>query len=130
MTNRKLSLNINQINNLCTGVVLATELKSKNPELRKFLIVEAYSYNSNNEIIRMDKFVKEEKLNNIYFEIICYEMLIGYENYFWDTDYYLKNKFCKNNIKGIEQLKIELGDYIQDYSILKPEWYCEDLPYL
>ena len=61
-----LQLSIQQINNLCTGVKLATELKSDNSKLRKFLTIQGYSYSVDGKIIALGKVIKPNILDNIY----------------------------------------------------------------
>lgn len=123
-----MSLDIKQINNLCTGVKLATELKAEKPNLRKFLTIQGYSYNNDGKIIELDKIIKPDILDTIYFELRCYELSIDYYIYNWDvTEEDLASEVYKDDIKGIKELEKELSKYIQDYSVLKPEWYSDNL---
>lgn len=123
-----LQLDTKQINNLCTGVKLATELKSENPNLRKFITIQGYSYNVDGKIIGLEKVLKPSILDNIYFELRCYELSIDYYINNWDvTEDDLESEVYQDDIKGIEALEMELSNYIQDYSVLKPEWYCDNL---
>lgn len=123
-----LKLDIKQINNLCTGVKLATELKSINFNLRKFLTIQGYSYGVNGEIIELKKVLNNNTLNNIYFELRCYEISVDYYINHWDvTEDDLSSQIYKDDIKGIDALELELKHYIDDFSVLKPEWYCENL---
>ena len=123
-----LQLDTKQINNLCTGVKLATELKSENPNLRKFITIQGYSYNVDGKIIGLEKVLKPSILDNIYFELRCYELSIDYYINNWDvTEDDLASELYQDDIKGIEALEMELSNYIQDYSVLKPEWYCDNL---
>lgn len=126
-----MKLNIKQINDLCTGVKLAIELKSSNDKVKKFLTIEGYSYNFNNEYIELDKFITNKNLDNIYFELKIYEISKNLDVNSWDiTEDNLENKIFKRDIKGIKKLEIILSNYIKDFSILKPEWYCENLPWV
>lgn len=121
-------LDTKQINNLCTGVKLATELESEDLNLRKFLTIQGYSYNSDGKIIGLEKVLNPNILDNIYFELRCYELSIDYFVNNWDvTEDDLVNEFYQDDIKGIEELEMELSNYIQDYAVLKPEWYCDNL---
>ena len=123
-----MQLDTKQINNLCTGVKLATELKSENPNLRKFITIQGYSYNVDGKIIGLEKVLKPSILDNIYFELRCYELSIDYYINNWDvTEDDLESEVYQDDIKGIEALEMELSNYIQDYSVLKPEWYCDNL---
>ncbi len=123
-----MQLNTQQINNLCTGVKLATELKSENPNLRKFLTIQGYSYNEDGKVIKLEKFLKPNIADNVYFELRCYELSIDYYINNWDvTEDDLASEVYQDNIKGIEALEMELSKYIRDYSILRPEWNCDNL---
>lgn len=123
-----MKLDIKQINNLCTGVKLATELKSISFNLRKFLTIQGYSYGVNGEIIELKKVLNNNTLNNIYFELRCYEISVDYYINHWDvTEDDLSSQIYKDDIKGIDALELELKHYIDDFSVLKPEWYCENL---
>lgn len=122
----KLYFDIKQLNNLSTGVKLATELKSSNDNLRKFLTVLGYSYN-NGKIIMLDKYINNKSLNNIFFELRCYEISVDYLNYNWDiTEENLESEIYLDDIKGVESLEKELLNYIKDFSVLLPEWNCEN----
>lgn len=123
-----MQLDTKQINNLCTGVKLATELKSSNPNLRKFLTIQGYSYDADGEVIELEKVLKKSNLDTIYFEVRCYEISIEYYDNHWDvTEDDLSSQIYHDDIKGIVALESELKEYIDDYSVLKPEWYCENL---
>ena len=123
-----MQLDTKQINNLCTGVKLAAELKSSNSNLRKFLTLQGYSYNADGEIIELEKKLNVRILDNIYFELRCYEISIDYFINHWDvTEDDLSSEIYQDDIKGIDALELILNEYIGDFSILKPEWYCENL---
>ena len=122
-----LQMDTKQINNLCIGVKLATELKSENLNLRKFLTVQGYSYDHNGKIIRLKKVLRENTQDNIYFEVRCYELSKDYWTNNWDvTEDDLASEIYADDIKGIERLKMELSKYINDFSVLKPEWESEN----
>lgn len=58
----------------------------------------------------------------------CYELSNDYYVNNWDvTEDVLTSEIYQDDIKGIEELEIELSKYIQDYTVLKPEWYCDNL---
>ena len=123
-----LQLDTKQINNLCTGVKLATELKSSNSNLRKFLTIQGYSYDADGEVIELEKVLKKSNLDTAYFEVRCYEISTEYYDNHWDvTEDDLSSQIYHDDIKGIAALESELKEYIDDYSVLKPEWYCENL---
>lgn len=123
-----MKLDTKQINNLCTGVKLAVELKSSDFNLRKFLTIQGYSYNDEGEIIELKKILNTSILDNIYFELRCYEISVDYYINNWDvTEDDLSSEIYQDDIKGINALEMELSNYIQDFSVLKPEWYCDNL---
>ena len=80
-----MQLDKNQINNLCTGVKLAAELDSGSPDLRKFITVQGYSYSSDGKVINLKKFLNSNTLENIYFELRCYELSSDYFVNDWDV---------------------------------------------
>ncbi len=123
-----LKLDTRQINNLYTGVKLVTELRATNDNLRKFLTVQGYSYDVNGEIIEFNKILNKNILNDIYFELRCYEISVDYYINHWDvTEDNLINEIYQDDIKGIDALELQLKKYIEDFSVLKPEWYCDNL---
>lgn len=123
-----MNLDIKQINNLCTGVKLATELISSNSNLRKFLTIRGYSYNDEGKVVDLSKFLNKKIASNIYFVLRCYEVSVDYYINDWDvTEDELINEIYQDDINGIEELESELIKYIQDFSVLKPEWYCENI---
>ena len=123
-----LNLDIKQINNLCTGVKLATELKASKFNLRRFLTVHGYRYNDTGKRIKLGKTLNVSNIENIYFELRCYEICIDYYINNWDvTDDDLVNDIYLDDIKGVKLLEFELKKYIQDFSVLQPEWYCDNL---
>lgn len=123
-----MQLDTKQINNLCTGVKLATELKTENVNLRKFLTIQGYSYNDEGKIVGLKKVLSSRILDNIYFELRCYELSIDYYTNNWDvTEDELASEVYLDDIKGIKKLELELSNFINDFSVLKPEWECDNL---
>ena len=123
-----MGLDTKQINNLCTGVKLAAELKSQNPTLRKFLTVQGYSYNDEGKEVGLTNVLKPGVLKNICFEVRCYELSDDYFiNNWYVTEDVLASEVYQDDIKGIDALEKELSNYIKDYSVLKPSWLCDDL---
>lgn len=117
-----MKLDMEQINNLCTGVKLATELKPVNSDSRKFLTIKGYSYDINGKVIGLKKVLNNNTLNNIYFELRCYEISVDYYINHWDvTEDDLLSEIYKDDIKGIDALELELKQYIEDFSVLKPD---------
>ena len=125
----KLGLSVRQINNLCTGIKLAAELKSEEFNLRKFITIHGYSYDGTGKRIKLRNVLNYSNIiSQIYFELHYYEISIEYYINNWDvTEDDLVNAVYKDDISGIENLEVELLNYIQDFSVLKPEWYCENL---
>ena len=123
-----MQLDKNQINNLCTGVKLAAELVSSSPSLRKFITVQGYSYSADGKVINLPKILNSNTLDNIYFELRCYELSNDYFINDWDvTEDDLASEVYQDDIKGIDELEKELSNYIRDFSVLRPEWYCDNL---
>lgn len=121
-------LDVKQINNLRTGVKLATELEASNSDLRRFLTIQGYTYDEKGAIIKLEKILNVNILGNIYFELRCYEISVDYYINHWDvTEDDLTSQLYQDDIKGIDALEVELGKYIEDFSVLKPEWYCDNL---
>ena len=111
-----MSYDTKQINNLCTGVKLATELKASNSNLRKFLTVHGYSYNDKGKSVRLDKVLNKNIIDNIYFELHCYEISIDYYINTWDViEDDLASEIYLDNIKGIKALESELKFFIEDF---------------
>jgi hypothetical protein len=110
------------------GVKLAAELISSDVNLRKFISVQGYTYNNLGKIIKLQKNISSEVHNNIYFELRCYEVPIMYFDERLDvTEDDLVNEIYRDNIKGFGELEYVLSSYIQDFSILIPEWNCDNL---
>ena len=125
----ELGLSVRQINNLCTGINLAAELKSEEFNFRKFITIHGYSYDGAGKRIKLRNVLNNLNIiSQIYFELHYYEISIEYYINNWDvTEDDLVNAVYKDDIRGIENLEVELLNYIQDFSVLKPEWYCENL---
>ena len=123
-----MGLNAKQINDLSTGVKLATELKSSGINLRKFLTILGYIRSENGKAVTPDKYLKPDKINSLLFEVRIYELPLEYYTNNWDvTDDDLVNDIYMDDIKGVEKLESILNDYITDFSELKPEWLVDTL---
>lgn len=119
------TLNTKQINELITGVKLAAELKSSQPNLRRFITVFGFSYNDGQYVSLSNVIGNKQELH---FEVRCYEIDVKYYENHWDvSDGDLTNDIIIDNIKGIAGLEKKLKDFITDFSILSPEWNCENL---
>ncbi len=120
-------LSIKQRNNLCTGVKLAAELVASDRNLRKFLTVQGYTYDRG-KLISLRKNIDTVVHDKIYFELRCYELPIMYFEEKLDvTEDDLINESYKYNIKGFEELENILSSFVKDFSILTPEWNCDNL---
>lgn len=121
-------LSVKQRNNLCVGVKLAAELISTDVNLRKFISVQGYTYNNVGKTIKLQKTISSEVHSNIYFELRCYEVpIMCFDERLDVTEDDLVNEIYRDNIKGFGQLECVLSSYIQDFSILIPEWNCDNL---
>lgn len=121
-------LEMQQINSLCIGTKLAAELESDDKNLRKFLTIQGYRYNAQGKTSKLDKTINRNIRDNIFFELRCYEISNTYYIHHWDiTEDDLVNEIYKDDIKGITALEKELINYLNDFSLLKPEWYCDNL---
>ncbi|MDE5596723.1 MAG: UPF0175 family protein [Lachnospiraceae bacterium] len=101
-----------QINNLCTGVKLAVELKAKEDNLRKFLTVQGYCYNADGQVIRLEKVLnKPDFLDAIYFEVRCYELSVDYYTNHWDVteDDFAAYMKCMLAVDLYKNKKVSLG---------------------
>ena len=49
----ELGLSVRKINNLCTGIILAAELKSEEFNFRKFITIHGYSYDGTGKRIKL-----------------------------------------------------------------------------
>ena len=116
-----------QKNELLTGIRLATELKSSSENLKKFLVISAYQYNSDGKIIKLNRILNKNYANlKIYFDLICYEIPKEYCNS-WDTDYFIINKKEIKDINNIKELEAILNNYLSDITKLVPEWYIDSV---
>lgn len=120
------ALNTKQINELITGVKLAAEIKPSQTNLRRFVTVFGFSYNNDGQYVSLSNVISDKQGLN--FEIRCYEIDIKFYENHWDvSDGDLTNDIIIDNIKGIAELEVKLKDFISDFSILRPEWNCENL---
>lgn len=122
-----MNLDLKQINNLCTGVKLVAELESSNSDLRKFLTIQGYKYNEEGRVVGLKKILNKGIYEEILFELRCYEISSEYLDNNWDvTEDDLKTEIYYEDIKGIKALEEKLEKFLQNYSVLMPEWYCDN----
>lgn len=123
-----MSLDIRQKNNLLAGVKLAAELEPSAPTLRKFITVQGYKYNSDGRKIDLSNFLNADNPEDVFYEVYCYEISVDYYTNNWDvSDNDLKNRKRLTDICGVIALEGVLKKYLSDFSILQPEWHCENL---
>ena len=126
-----MQLDIKQLNNLFTGVRLVSELNSNRNDIKKFLTIRGYKYDSYNKEVEFDKFISKTKLQKVYFELKIFEISTDLDVSSWDiTENDFEYEIIIRDIENIEKLECILKNYIEDYSILKPEWYFENLPFM
>lgn len=122
-----MNLDLKQINNLCTGVKLVAELESSNSDLRKFLTIQGYKYNEEGRVVGLKKILNKGIYEEILFELRCYEISSEYLDNNWDvTEDDLKTEIYYEDIKGIKALEEKLEKFLQNFSVLMPEWYCDN----
>lgn len=119
---------VEKIQHLLTGVTLAAEINSSNPNLRGFISIFAYQYKEFGEFVEFDEFLKRVNEEEIFFLLRKYELLNEcVENGWWVIEEDLVNSIYIEDIKGIKEVEIEILKYIEDITILKPEWHCDIL---
>ena len=60
--------------------------------------------------MNLKKVLNNNTLNNIYFELRCYEISVDYYINHWDvTEDGLSSQIYKDDIKGIDALELELS---------------------
>lgn len=124
----ELPLDIQQRNNLRTGVRLAAELTSTKVNHRKFITVKGYSYNKAGRRSGLKNVLNGISLDEAFFEVRCYEISNDYYVNRWDvTEDDVLWVACVDDIKGIAKVETELMKYMEDFSILVPEWHCDNL---
>ena len=122
-----MSLDRSQLNNLITGVKLASELQSSKENIRRFITVFAYEYDENGKYKSLSKVLKSNIEEDIFFELRIYEISNEYFENNWDIcENDLASDARIEDIKGIKNLEIKLKEYLDDLSILKPEWNCDN----
>ena len=113
---------------LVTGVTLAAEINSSNSNLRGFISIFAYQYNEFGEFLALDKFLKRVDGEELFFVLRKFEVTKEHMDNGWDTsDDDLINSIYIEDIKGIKNIETEILKYIEDISVLEPEWKC-DIP--
>lgn len=123
---------VQQINNLLTGIVLAAELESDKPGLRKFLVMDSFQLDESGRRKLWDKKIKKfDKADNAIFDVRCYSLTsedmenylkLGYEI---ESDSLTEDIVIKD-IVGWDNLYKALSQFTDDVSILQPQWQCDN----
>lgn len=116
-----------QINNLITGNALAAELTASRLGLRKFIVVSGFELNERGQWKRLSKVLNTDKCETAIFQIRCYELPEEFITNSWDvTEDVLTEDKIIDQLRGIQALERELEKYLDDFSVLVPEWKCEN----
>lgn len=124
----KLKLDLRQCNHLRTGVRLAAELTPSRSNHRKFITIASYRCDTEGRRIALTKILNSISLEEVFFEVFCYEISNDYYVNNWDVS--KEELLCVANtkdIQGIEKLETEIRKHLQDFSLLVPEWHCDNL---
>ncbi len=121
-------LNLGQLNNLRTGVRLAAELSTTTINHRKFITVKGYSYNTAGRRVGLKNVLNDISLDDVFFEVRCYEISNDYYVNKWDvTEDDVVSVAYIDEIKGVKRLEEEIMRFVSDFSLLVPEWNCDNL---
>lgn len=121
-----MGFNKKQLNNLQIGTKMVIELIPSDPKLRKFLTVFGYEYDENKKFKKASKYLKPNKLDNMFFQVWCYEVLNDERIYGYDiTDDLIYEDNCFSDIKGIKELEKQIERYTDKFYLFKPEWESE-----
>ena len=116
-----------QINNLITGNALAAELTPSRPRMRKFIVVKGFELNERGQWKRLSKVLNTDKCETAIFQIRFYELPEEFITNSWDvTEDVLTEDKTNDQLQGIPILEKELKEYLDDFSVLVPEWKCEN----
>lgn len=116
-----------QINNLITGTPLAAELPAPSPGLRHFVTISGYELDKMGKSRRLSKYVDSNKIQSAFFQIRDYKIKAIYLENGWDvTEDDCIDYIYVAGLKGIESAEIELSKHLEDFSLLVPEWRCEN----
>lgn len=123
-------LNEMQIKYLTTDTELGAEIETSSLELRSFISIFAYQYKEQKpfgKFIKYDKFIKNVDMNNVFFTLMKYEISKEHMEKNWDIHTEdLIDKIYLEDIKGIQNIEKELLKYLEDLSVLQPNWKCDN----
>lgn len=122
-----MELNIKQINELLNGVVLACELNSKTPEIRKFLTVKSFHALSKGKYIPWNNTIKFCNTDDVVFIIHYYSVFSNFiENDYDIGEEDLVEDIIIDNIYSWNELYHKLSEIIDNFDILTPQWNCDN----
>lgn len=117
-----------QRKNLLTGVKLATELNTNISDMRAFISIFAYQYDIFGKSEEVSKFLNSVDNEEIFFQLRKYEINKEFiEKGWYPSENDLINSVLIKDIQGLEIVEQELLKYMNDLSILRGEWECDNL---
>lgn len=97
------------------------------PGLRKFIVVKGFELNERGQWKRLSKVLNTDKCETAIFQIRFYELPEEFITNSWDvTEDVLTEDKTIDQLQGIPVLEKELKEYLNDFSVLVPEWKCEN----
>lgn len=123
-----MKFSIKQANELLSGVVLACELFSDNPEYRFFLTVRSFHKLHDDVYEPWDKKIKPYDMGNeAVFIVHYYSVLSKYIELDYDLDSSdLYSNMVFNNLCGWDKLYSKLSEFLCDLNMLVPQWNCDN----
>lgn len=116
-------LNTRQINNLITGNLVVAEIPNVRENHKAYISVWAYypKNDTDEKVEEISRYLNDRKKNRLLFRIMKCEIEEQYIDS-WDTDYYMKDVICIEDIKSIKELESIMVDYLTDLSQLDNCW--------
>ncbi len=114
-----------QVNELKVGTSLALELEAEKGK-RKFVHVNSYLKDTEGR----HRSVNGQRLDDDFilnYGIMIYSVPSEVIENDWDAGESIKYHYKASDIKSISELEKELKLFINDFSLLKPAWYCDDV---
>lgn len=118
-------LNIKQYNNIITGNILWAELPTDTPNHRAFLTIRAFLPGLPPYKRQKISKVLNRSLDDLCFRLEKYEVDISILESWDDQGKNDKGYVCRDYLT-IDELEVELGKYLQDFSLLS--WGTETTP--
>lgn len=86
----------------------------------------AYQYDREGKYIGMSKFLRKIDEESVYFVLRRYEIPKEFiDNGWFPSEDDLIDSVYIEDIKGVENIEEEILKYIDDITILEPEWKCD-----